>query len=126
MTILEFLAVAIPSLAAGAGIMKLALKNKKFAQKIDRSDNKKYEAINNPEILLEKLTKNGPMYDDGDEVSFVVEVKDGEKKLVQKIKKNVVAPGVKGMQQLKNLKTTKKVAKKVAKKGGNKDGRKKG
>ena len=91
--ILETIAIAIPSMAAGAGIMKLLLKNKKIEQKIDRSERKKHEAINNPEILLEKLNSNGVMVDDGDEISFAIEEKNGEKQLVQKIKKNVAAAG---------------------------------
>lgn len=92
--ILEVIAVAIPSMIIGAGIMKLLLKSKKVEVIIDRSERKKYKAINNPELLLEKLNENGVMVDDGDEVSFAVEEKDGKKQLVQKIKKNAVTAGM--------------------------------
>lgn len=92
--ILEVLAVTIPSAAIGAGIMKLLLKNKKVELFVDRSERKKYQAINDPELLLEKLNENGTMVDDGDEISFTVEEKDGKKQLVQKIKKNAATTGI--------------------------------
>lgn len=106
--ILEIIAVAIPSMAAGAGIMKLLLKNKNIEQKIDRSERKKHEAINNPELLLEKLNSNGVMVDDGDEVSFTIEEKNGRKQLVQNIKKNVVAAGTPKV-KMKKTKQKKKI-----------------
>jgi len=91
--ILEVLAVAIPSLVLGAGIMKLLLKNKKIEQKIDRSERKKHEAMNDPEFLLKKLNENGTMVDDGDEITFALEEKGGKKQLVQNRKKGVVVSG---------------------------------
>lgn len=117
--ILEFLAVAIPSLLIGAGIMKLLLKNPKIEQKIDRSETKKYEAMDNPELLLKKLNENGTMVDDGDEITFTLEEKDGKKELVQHIKKNEVAPGppkAKPKPAGANKKATPKGKKKVVKK----------
>ena len=114
--ILEILAVAIPSAVVGAGIMRLLLFNKKIEQKIDRSEKKKHEAMNDPEFLLKKLNENGMMVDDGDEISFAIEVKDGKKQLVQKIKKNAVAAGVpnvkKKVVEPKVPKTKKRVGKK--------------
>ena len=119
--ILEALAVAIPSLAIGAGIMKLALKNKKVEMMIDRSEKKKYDTMNDPELLLKKLNKNGIMIDDGDEVSFAVEVKDGKKQLVQKIKKNAAPPGIPKVSKTTSNKTTKLQSEE--KKGGEKSGK---
>lgn len=107
--ILEIITVVIVSMAIGAGVMRLLLFNKKIERKIDRSEEKKYLAMNDPEFLLKKLNENGVMVDDGDEISFAIEVKDGEKQLVQKIKKNAVAPGV--------PKVNKKAPKKDSKKG---------
>jgi hypothetical protein len=118
--ILEILAVAIPSAAIGAGIMRLLLMNKKIEQKIDRSERKKIEAMNDPEILLQKLNSNGVMVDDGDEISFTIEEKDGKKQLVQKIKKNAVDTGV---PKVRKEQSKKKVGEK---KGGKKSGGKKG
>lgn len=115
--ITETIIVVAISVAIGAGIMKLALKSKKVQMLVDRSEKKKYATMNDPDLLLEKLNKNGVMVDDGDGVSFEVEEKDGKKQLVQKIKKNI-AP--KGIPQV--AKTTSN--KKDPKKGENKDGKK--
>ncbi len=92
--ILEIIAVAIPSMLVGAGIMKLALKSKKVERIVDRSEKKKHDTMKDPELLLKKLNSNGIMVDDGDEVSFAVEEIDGKKELVQNIKKNVAAKGI--------------------------------
>lgn len=120
--IYEILAVAILALGAGAGIMYLLIRfNKKFEQKIDRSEARKYAAMNDPELLLKKLNENGVMVDDGDEISFTIEVKDGKKQLVQKIKKNAVPAGVPNVTKVPKIKDPKK---KEVKKGGE-DGRKK-
>ena len=106
--ILEIIAVAITSMAVGVGIMKLALKIKKVERLVDRSEKKKYDTMNNPDLLLKKLNDNGVMIDDGDEISFAVEEKDGKKQLVKKIKKNVAAKGIPKMAKSTSNKTIKK------------------
>ncbi|KKM00318.1 hypothetical protein LCGC14_1805600 [marine sediment metagenome] len=113
--ILEILAVIIPSLLIGAGVMYLLLKSKKIERIVDKSEKRKYETMNDPEALLKKLNSNGIMVDDGDEISFVVEEKDGKKQLVQKIKKNTVAAGTPKVVPTGKPKTTR--AKNPKKKG---------
>lgn len=112
--ILEAIAVSIVALILGAVVMYLLLKIKKIEQKIDRSEKKKFAAMKDPELLLKKLNENGQMVDDGDGISFSVEIRDGKKQLVQKIEKNIAAkgsPNIKGTQRIKTT-TTKKVVSK--------------
>lgn len=105
--IAETIVVAVISLAIGAGVMKLALKNKKIERIVDRSEKKKYDAMNDPDILLKKLKENGVMVDDGDEVTFVVEEVEGKRQLIQKTKKNAAPKGIPKAAKTTSNKTTK-------------------
>jgi len=107
----EIITVGIFALLVGAGIMKLLLRIKKVELLVDRSERRKYKILNDPDLLLEKLNKNGMMVDDGDGISFAVEEKDGKKQLVQNIKKNVAPKGV--------SKVSPKTARKDPKEGNN-------
>ncbi len=113
----ETVIVGAISMALGAGIMKLALRSKKVQMLVDRSEKKKYATMNDPDLLLENLNKNGIMVDDGDEISFAVEEKDGKKQLVQTIKTNVAPKGIPKVAKTPSNK-------KDSKKGENKDGKK--
>ena len=91
--ITELITVGLAGIVLGVVVMFFLMKSKKFRNSIDRSDIKKQEAINNPELLLEKLKSNGKMIDDGDEIVYSIEEEGGKKKLVQSVKEAAVPKG---------------------------------
>ena len=82
--ILEILIIAVPALILGVAIGWILWKKFKLLDKTVEKikDNNKQKTINNPKILIEKLNKNGPIVDMGEELSFGIAKNDQGKEVL--------------------------------------------
>lgn len=78
--------IIIPLIAIIIGASISYLFRKKLAKIFSGSDKKKNKIINSPDLLLEKLSENGKMVDDGEELEYSVVENDGKRELTMKKK----------------------------------------
>ncbi len=75
----EALVIGTIALLLGAGIGHIF--RKKIKRLLDRKQKEKDKIINNPDLLVEKLSKNGKMVDSGEELKYSVIEEDGVRKV---------------------------------------------
>lgn len=109
----EVIVVAILAFLLGGGLAYIFRES--LVKKLNRAEKEKDKVINNPDLLVEKLNKNGKMVDVGEELKYSVIEENGVKKVA--LEKCKVQPTATPKPKKNNPKSNKAVKKSGPKKG---------